>query len=115
MRRGLSCSGLCKMASLATVIATAVLLLYITTRPTAAKKGPKVTDIVSSYTRTPQFGGCSACTCVCVCLQVYFDIEQGDAELGRIEIALFGDGVPKTVENFKSLAKGWVRSWIISL
>lgn len=47
---------------------------------------------------------------MCVCLQVYFDIEQGGEELGRIEIGLFGEGVPKTVENFKSLAKGWVRS-----
>lgn len=39
----------CKMASLATVIiATAVVLLYITSSsPAAAKKGPKVTDIVS--------------------------------------------------------------------
>ena len=41
-------------------------------------------------------------------MQVYFDIEQGDDELGRIEIGLFGDSVNKTVTNFKTLAKGWV-------
>ena len=49
-------------------------------------------------------------TRVCGCVQVYFDIEQGDDELGRIEIGLFGDSVNKTVTNFKTLAKGWVRS-----
>ena len=43
-------------------------------------------------------------------MQVYFDIEQGDSELGRIEIGLFGDSVNKTVTNFKTLAKGWVRN-----
>ena len=46
-------------------------------------------------------------------MQVYFDIEQGDNELGRIEIGLFGDSVNKTVTNFKTLAKGWVRREIM--
>ena len=50
---------------------------------------------------------------MCGCVQVYFDIEQGDDDLGRIEIGLFGDSVNKTVTNFKTLAKGWVVSHVM--
>ncbi|WFD42299.1 peptidylprolyl isomerase [Malassezia psittaci] len=36
---------------------------------------------------------------------VFFDIEQGDQTLGRITLGLYGDTVPKTVENFVALAQ----------
>ncbi|WFC98219.1 peptidylprolyl isomerase [Malassezia yamatoensis] len=36
---------------------------------------------------------------------VFFDIEQGDQTLGRVTLGLYGDTVPKTVENFVALAQ----------
>ena len=37
--------------------------------------------------------------------KVFFDIEIGGQAAGRIEIGLFGDVVPKTVDNFYQLAQ----------
>merc|ERR1712080_625431 len=48
---------------------------------TAEKKGPKVTH------------------------KVWFEIEIGGENVGKIEVGLFGKTVPKTVENFVELAK----------
>ena len=38
--------------------------------------------------------------------KVYFDIEIDDEPAGRIVFGLFGDVVPRTVENFVRLAEG---------
>jgi len=38
--------------------------------------------------------------------KVYFDMAIGDESVGRIEISLFGETVPKTVKNFVALATG---------
>jgi len=51
------------------------------------------------------FRGYKVCL-VYIIPQVYFDIEAGGKKYGRIVIGLFGEIVPKTVKNFKTLAEG---------
>ncbi|KAN0028430.1 hypothetical protein ACTFIV_010274 [Dictyostelium citrinum] len=39
-------------------------------------------------------------------VKVFFDIKQGDKELGRVVFELYNDIVPKTAENFRVLCTG---------
>ncbi|KAK7053439.1 Peptidyl-prolyl cis-trans isomerase B [Paramarasmius palmivorus] len=64
------------------VFLVVTLAAFFVAQPAEAAKGPKITN------------------------KIYFDIKQGDKELGRITLGLFGGTVPKTVENFRALATG---------
>ncbi|KAL7335102.1 Peptidyl-prolyl cis-trans isomerase B [Mucor circinelloides] len=65
-----------------TALLVTVLLALTTFNYVSATVGPLITD------------------------KVYFDIKQGDENLGRIVMGLYGKTVPKTAENFKLLATG---------
>jgi len=74
-----------KLCVVSIVIVSFMFILLHTRQTDAAepkKKGPRVTQ------------------------KVFFDIEIGGKKAGRIVIGLFGKTVPKTVENFATLAKG---------
>ncbi|XP_026688411.1 peptidyl-prolyl cis-trans isomerase 5 isoform X2 [Diaphorina citri] len=68
-----------KTCAFAAIVLT-VLLVTVTANEKVAK-GPKVTDIV------------------------WFQIQIGEVNVGKIEIGLFGKTVPRTVQNFIELAK----------
>jgi len=73
------------MLTLHRLLTSLALLLTVTlflAQPAYATKGPKITK------------------------KVYFDVYHGEENMGRIVMGLYGNTVPKTVENFRVLSTG---------
>jgi hypothetical protein len=70
-------------------------------KPFNPKKGPPVVDAVDRLD-PPSWAARRPSTNV----KVFFDIAVGDATIGRIEMTLANDIVPKTSENFRALCTG---------
>lgn len=81
------------VSSLSTTTATAT--------ATTTTSLPMIGDFFSGL-----FGGGGGETSADVTEQVYFDIAIDGQDAGRITMGLYGDVVPKTVENFKQLCVG---------
>ncbi|ESK93852.1 peptidylprolyl isomerase b [Moniliophthora roreri MCA 2997] len=67
---------------ISSVFLIVTLAAFFVAQPAEAAEGPKITNTI------------------------FFDIKQGDKDLGRITLGLFGETVPKTAENFRALATG---------
>ncbi|GFH54636.1 peptidyl-prolyl cis-trans isomerase B [Chaetoceros tenuissimus] len=87
------------------------LILLISSVFTASAFAPSSKQAVSSVTSTQLgignlFAGLFGKTDAEITDTVYFDVSIGGQDVGRIEMGLYGDVVPKTAENFKQLCTG---------
>ena len=87
------------------------LILLISGVFNASAFAPSSKQAVSSVTSTQLgignlFAGLFGKTDAEITDTVYFDVSIGGQDVGRIEMGLYGDVVPKTAENFKQLCTG---------
>lgn len=93
-----------------TMIMMHTVVIFLTAVSCASAFAPSPVVRTASTTELPMIGGMFQGLFgkkdATVTDTVYFDVSIGGSAAGRIEIGLFGDVVPKTVDNFKQLCTG---------
>jgi hypothetical protein len=80
---------------------TAAVLLIGAARPAAAFLGPNVARVSGA-----RFSGSSRCMTMAANPKVFFDIQIGTEDAGRVTFELRADVTPKCAENFRALCTG---------